>query len=92
MPDGVGTRNDVVPLIEGLDHDDRRAGFRESKAIVNACAKKQLPALVRLRFEQLAEGRAVQTLHIGAYDDEGPILQRLHYVFLPAQRLAPSGP
>jgi hypothetical protein len=60
-------------------------------AIVKAREKKQLPALPRLRFERLNEGPAVQTLHIGAYDDEGPILKRLHQEFLPAHRLAPSG-
>jgi hypothetical protein len=61
------------------------------EAIVKAIQKKQLPALPGLRFERLQEGQAVQTLHIGAYDDEGPILQRLHQEFLPANRLAPSG-
>jgi len=61
------------------------------EAIVKAMQKKQLPALPGLRFERLQEGQAVQTLHIGAYDDEGPILQRLHQEFLPANRLAPSG-
>lgn len=60
-------------------------------AMVRATAKKALPALARLRFERLAEGQAVQTLHIGAYDDEGPILKVLHEDVLPAHRLTPSG-
>ena len=61
------------------------------EAIVKAKEKKGLPALPHLRFEQLEEGRAVQILHIGSYDDEGPILERLHQDFLPAHRLTPSG-
>jgi hypothetical protein len=61
------------------------------EAIVKARQKKPLPALPRLRFERLHEGPAVQTLHIGAYDDEGPILKRLHQEFLPSHQFAPSG-
>ena len=33
----------------------------------------------------------VQTLHIGAYDHEGPILKRLHEEFLPASGLTEAG-
>jgi hypothetical protein len=66
-------------------------GSMADEATVKARQKKELPALPRLRFERLQEGQAVQTLHVGAYDDEGPILKRLHQEFLPAHRLAPSG-
>jgi hypothetical protein len=61
------------------------------EAVVKAKETKGLPALPRLRFEQLEEGRTVQILHVGSYDDEGPILKRLHQDFLPAHRLTPSG-
>lgn len=37
-----------------------------------------------LRLEGLDEGRCLQTLHIGSYDDEGPILARLHAEVMPA--------
>jgi hypothetical protein len=30
-------------------------------------------------------------LHVGSYDDEGPILNRLHQEFLPAHQFTPSG-
>ena len=60
-------------------------------AIAKAKGKKGLPALQRLRVERLEESQAVQTLHVGSYDDEGPILDRLHREFLPAHRLVPSG-
>jgi hypothetical protein len=53
--------------------------------------KKQLPALDRLRFEHLTEGRSVQILHVGSYDDEGPTLARLHDEYLPNNGLAPIG-
>jgi hypothetical protein len=56
-----------------------------------AARKKRLPALDLLRFERYAEGRCVQTLHIGSYDNEGPTLARLHDEFLPEHGLAPTG-
>lgn len=31
-----------------------------------------------VRLETLDEGLCVQTLHVGPYDDEGPVLQRMH--------------
>lgn len=44
-----------------------------------------------LRLECLAEGLSLQTLHIGSYDDEGPILARLHDALMPAERLDFNG-
>ncbi|MES3012468.1 MAG: hypothetical protein V4750_01915, partial [Pseudomonadota bacterium] len=43
-----------------------------------------------VRLETLAEGRCVQTLHVGSYDDEGPVLSRLH-AFAAESRLALTG-
>lgn len=40
--------------------------------------KKTLPALERVRFDTLEEGRAAQILYVGSYADEGPTIQRLH--------------
>ena len=56
-----------------------------------AARRKRLPALDLLRFETYAEGRSVQVLHVGSYDDEAPTLQRLHREFLPANGLVPTG-
>lgn len=53
--------------------------------------KKKLPALSFVRFERYTEGRSVQILHVGSYDDEGATLERLHDEFLPANGLAPTG-
>ncbi len=44
-----------------------------------------------LRFERFAEGLSVQTLHVGPYDAEGPVLNALHEVYLPANGLAEAG-
>lgn len=54
-------------------------------------AHRPPPALDALRCETLHEGAAVQTLHIGPYDAEGPVLARLHEEFLPAHGLRESG-
>ena len=56
-----------------------------------AVKRKQLPALGLVRFERYDEGRSVQVLHVGSYDDEGPTLARLHDEYLPANGLAPTG-
>ena len=45
--------------------------------------KKELPALDKLRWEVYREGLAVQILHLGSYDDEGPVLTRLHKQWMP---------
>ena len=58
---------------------------------LTAARKKRLPALDLIRFEPYTEGRSVQILHVGSYDDEGPTLERLHREFLPANGLAPTG-
>lgn len=44
-----------------------------------------------VRLEPLAEGLSVQTLHVGSFDDEGPVLARLHDEVLPAEGLEPCG-
>lgn len=36
-----------------------------------------------VRAEPLSEGRCVQTLHIGPFSDEGPVLERMHQEIIP---------
>ena len=55
---------------------------------MTAARKKRLD---RVRFERFTEGRSVQILHVGSYDDEAPTIERLHREFLPANGLAPTG-
>jgi len=45
-----------------------------------------------VRVMTLAEGLCVQTLHVGPYDDEGPVLAELHDVYLPEHGLTFAGP
>lgn len=44
-----------------------------------------------LRLESLTEGLSLQTLHVGSYDDEGPILAHLHDQLMPAENLDFNG-
>jgi hypothetical protein len=44
-----------------------------------------------LRLEKLDEGRSLQTLHVGSYDDEGAALAQLHVEVMPAQGLTFGG-
>jgi len=62
-----------------------------SESIAAAGKKKALPALDRLRFETLTEGLSVQTLHVGSYDDEGPVLKRMHHEYMPEHNLTFTG-
>ncbi|PCE16382.1 hypothetical protein AUC47_00595 [Microbacterium sp. SZ1] len=56
----------------------------EAKA---AAKKEPLSALRSVRLETLDEGLCVQTLHIGSYDDEAPVLAELHDEFIPENGL-----
>jgi len=47
--------------------------------------------LDEVRLERYEEGLCVQTLHVGSYDDEGPVLQAMHEEFLPGHGLRWSG-
>ncbi|MGY1814923.1 GyrI-like domain-containing protein [Blastococcus sp. SYSU D00820] len=43
------------------------------------------------RLETLAEGRCVQTLHVGSFDDETAVLRHLHEDVVPGQGLRLAG-
>jgi len=61
-------------------------------AAVEQAETKDRPAgLDGLRPETLSEGRSVQALHIGSYDDEAELLQRMHDEFIPSHRLTMVG-
>ena len=68
------------------------ARARFARAIEPKKARRDLPALSRVRFEPYAEGRALQLIHIGSYDDEAPKLKQLHDEYLPEHDLTPNGP
>lgn len=62
-------------------------------AVAKKAAKKKepLPALDQVRRETLDEGMSVQTLHVGPFDDEGPVLDDLHHRFIPESGLRMRG-
>lgn len=61
-------------------------------AAMDKAAAKSAPArLDDVRCEGIVEGLSVQTLHVGSYDDEGPILERMHSEFIPENNLAMTG-
>jgi len=59
-------------------------------AIAKACGKLGEPP-ASLRLERLEEGLCVQTMHVGSYDDEGPVLAKLHDEYLPQHGLKETG-
>ncbi len=52
-------------------------------AVEQTGATNRPARLGELRLEPLCEGRCVQTLHIGPYDDEADLLARMHNEFIP---------
>jgi len=62
-----------------------------AEAKVEVDKKKDLPALEKVRWEMYQEGLSVQILHLGSYDDEGPVLARLHKEWMPEQGYSFNG-
>lgn len=60
-------------------------------ALQKVTEKNLLNNLAKVRLERLEEGQCVQTLHIGSYDDEAPVLAEMHDVFIPANNFTMSG-
>jgi hypothetical protein len=48
-------------------------------------------ALDKVRLERYREGLSVQVMHVGSYDDEGPVLAELHDEFMPANGFVENG-
>ena len=60
-------------------------------AAVAKLRKKSAPPPQSLRLEAYDEGLSLQTMHIGSYDEEGPVLDRLHTEIMPGQRMDFNG-
>ncbi len=65
-------------------------------ALVTAAIEKvgmtKAPArLADLRVEVLSEGRCVQTLHVGSFDDEAAVLAQMHDEIIPGRGLRLAG-
>ncbi len=70
---------------DGID----AAALDTARAVV--AAKGAPPRLDEVRLDTLHEGLCVQTLHVGSFDAEGPVLERLHHEFVPANGLTLTG-
>lgn len=60
-------------------------------AVAKSAAKLGKPP-ESLRLEEHVEGTSLQILHRGSYDEEGPVLARLHGEVMPTRRLDFNGP
>ncbi|MGY1653759.1 GyrI-like domain-containing protein [Geodermatophilus sp. SYSU D01119] len=52
-------------------------------AVAAVAAKGAPERLADVRLQALSEGTCVQALHVGSYDDEGPLLEEMHNRFIP---------
>lgn len=97
-------RDYVVPPLEALwwasdmsTFTDRRDASRWSWTILNLVPDGVDDAAISavtddaVRLLPLAEGLCVQTLHVGPFDQEGPILARMHDEFIPGEGLEMTG-
>ena len=71
----------LIPLPDPVADEDIEQGLA-------AAARKQLSPVQVLTLD---EGRCLQTLHLGSYDDEAPTLARLHREVMPARGLTFNG-
>ena len=60
-------------------------------AVAQTAAKAGPRRLHEVRLGSLSEGRCVQTLHVGSYDDEAETLARMHHEFIPGNGLRMVG-
>ncbi|WP_068159445.1 GyrI-like domain-containing protein [Rhodococcus phenolicus] len=67
-------------------------GREEFAGAVDRAGAKNGPArLGDVRLETLTEGTCVQTLHVGSFDDETAVLERLHHEFVPGNGFRMAG-
>jgi len=62
-----------------------------SDAVAKASTKNPTGRFGEVRLEVLTEGLCAQTLHVGAFDDEAPVLARMHDEFIPSQGAVMTG-
>ena len=49
-----------------------------NEAVEQVKKKKNLGALLEVRFESFSEGKAAQIMHIGPFSEEGPTIKKVH--------------
>ena len=62
-----------------------------TEAIHQVRKAKDPASLDLVRMERYHEGLSVQIMHIGSYDDEGPVLAQMHNDFIPNNGLVENG-
>lgn len=80
QPDWV-TAADLALVLEGV----------VAKTVKKRDAATDEATLRHVRLEGLTEGLVVQVLHVGSYDQEGPVLADMHDRFIPENGLAMRG-
>lgn len=60
-------------------------------ALTQVGAKNAPARLDDVRLRRISESTCVQTLHVGSFDEEAPVLHRMHHEFIPAQGLRLTG-
>ena len=75
----------LIPLPGAVVPDDVAAG------LAAAATRRPARPVDRVRPLTLDEGRSLQVLHVGSYDDEAPMLARLHHELMPARGLTWNG-
>lgn len=75
----------MIMTPEWINRDIYRAALEE------VARKKTLPGSEKIRLEDYFEGLSVQILHLGSYDDEGPVLARMHDQFIPENDFRMNG-
>ena len=76
----------MIPLPEAVSSQDIAEGLAQ------AARKKPGLPVSALKELSLSEGRSLQILHMGTYDDEAPTLARLHDEVMPRLGLTWNGP
>ncbi|MEI6709844.1 MAG: GyrI-like domain-containing protein [Actinomycetota bacterium] len=62
-----------------------------AQAVDSLKQKKSNPTMAEPRLDKYSDGKSVQVLHVGSYDNEGPVLAALHGEYLPLRGLEPTG-
>jgi hypothetical protein len=60
-------------------------------AVAQARKAKNPAALDKVWLERYHEGLSAQIMHVGSYDDEGPVLSRMHGEFMPENGYCENG-
>lgn len=61
------------------------------EAVTATARSKRGASVDKVHVLSLAEGRCIQTLHVGSYDDEADVLAHLHHEVIPSAGLQMTG-